>query len=315
MVVHCIIGAKARERVKTQSLIISLSLHTDFSVVASTDDLSDAKIDYAVVSKEVYNYVVNKKAKMLEHLAEDLSQFLFAFSEAVIGLDLTLQKPSAIPLADFATVAIRRTRGDYPWIQPARDKVSELKKKEDVYIALGSNLGMRERNISEAILRISKFAIVGDVSHLYDTNPRYVTDQPRFLNCVVKVTTELEPQELLESLKEIEESMGRQKTKRNGPRVIDLDIVLYGRRRVLTSSLVVPHPQMQERDFVMGPLLDIAPPHLQHPTLAKTLKDLWLDLGKCEGIVPVWSAPCLGEEGWIDLVVDVMRLGKFCWFF
>eukprot|EP01127_Copromyxa_protea_P019063 TRINITY_DN6105_c0_g1_i2.p1 TRINITY_DN6105_c0_g1~~TRINITY_DN6105_c0_g1_i2.p1 ORF type:complete len:526 (-),score=118.67 TRINITY_DN6105_c0_g1_i2:352-1929(-) len=233
---------------------------------------------------------------MLEHLAESVAQFLFAFTSAIVGLELKIQKPSAIPLADFASVSIVRTRSDYPWIQPAGKQARAAKELEDVYLALGSNLGNRGLNLHLAIESLAKFCTVKSVSHLYDTNPKYVTDQPKFLNCVVKVTTSLEPPELLEALKGIESDMKREKTMRNGPRVIDLDILLYGSRRVLLSTLVIPHPQMQERDFVMGPLLDIAPPNFVHPTLAKSLEEIWLNLNKCPDIIPVWHCSSPGRD-------------------
>lgn len=160
--------------------------------------LSNFVFTSRVISKEVYNFITKKQAHMLEHLAESVAQFLFAFTSAIVGLELKIQKPSAIPLADFASVSIVRTRSDYPWIQPATKtnrsgrtnnhwNSSKDLELEDVYLALGSNLGNRGMNIATAIQKLESFSTVKAVSGLYDTNPKYVTDQPKFLNCVVKV--------------------------------------------------------------------------------------------------------------------------------
>lgn len=189
-----------------------------------------------MISKEVYNFITKKQAHMLEHLAESLAQFLFSFTVAIVGLELQIQKPSAIPLAKFASVSIVRTRSDYPWIQPTSKPLRngtlcsykyfthlQLERElEDVYLALGSNIGNRALNIHTAIDQLRNFSTVVALSHLYDTNPKYVTDQPKFLNCVVKITTSLEPPELLEALKGIESNMKREKTMRNGPRFVFL---------------------------------------------------------------------------------------------
>lgn len=128
-----------------------------------------------------------------------------------------------------------------------------------VYLALGANLGDRRANIAAALGQLAPDVRVELVSSLYETEPAYVLDQPRFLNAVARVRTALEPAALLARLKQIEAALGRAAGTRFGPRVIDLDILLYGDRVIATDTLTIPHPRMAERPFVLVPLAEIAP--------------------------------------------------------
>jgi 2-amino-4-hydroxy-6-hydroxymethyldihydropteridine diphosphokinase len=134
-----------------------------------------------------------------------------------------------------------------------------VKNAHTVHIALGSNLGDRLENLARAQEMMSRFMEFTAISSVYETPPWGVLEQPRFLNQVVRGRTSLLPLCLLNRLKKIEKSMGRVKTVRFGPRVIDLDILLYGERTINTPYLQVPHPRMQERAFVMVPLAEISP--------------------------------------------------------
>jgi len=129
------------------------------------------------------------------------------------------------------------------------------------YIGLGSNLGNRKENLMKAVeyLRSHGEIEVEALSSVYETAPVGVKDQPPFLNMAVKIKTVLEARNLLETLKRIEERMGRRRTKRWGPRVIDLDILLFDRKSIRSSCLQVPHPRILERAFVLIPLLEIDP--------------------------------------------------------
>lgn len=145
--------------------------------------------------------------------------------------------------------------------------------KKAVYLSLGSNLGDRQANLRNAIGRLLELGDVLEVSSLYETEPVEVTDQPWFLNCVVAVRTELVPREFLAGILSIERSLGRQRTQPKGPRLIDIDILLYGAATINTPQLTVPHPAMAERRFVLEPLAEIAP-EVKHPVLRKTVDDL-----------------------------------------
>jgi 2-amino-4-hydroxy-6-hydroxymethyldihydropteridine diphosphokinase len=130
---------------------------------------------------------------------------------------------------------------------------------ETIYLAIGSNLGDRQANLAAAQELLRPYVTVELVSSLYETEAAYVTDQPNFLNGALRGRTELEPEALLDALKEIEAALGRTAGPRYGPRPADLDILIYGDRVINTPRLIVPHLLMAERPFVLVPLAEIAP--------------------------------------------------------
>ncbi len=144
-----------------------------------------------------------------------------------------------------------------------------------VFLGLGSNLGDRKKNIQDAVRRIQERGIAGGikVSSLYETEPEGVKKQPLFLNGVLEMETDLSPQELLAALKSIEKQGGRKKGWKWGPRIIDLDLLLYGDLVMKEEDLEVPHPLLAERPFVLIPLAEIAPEFV-HPVLKKTISGL-----------------------------------------
>ena len=145
--------------------------------------------------------------------------------------------------------------------------------KKIVYLSLGSNLGDRQTNLRNAAGRLLELGHVLEVSSLYETEPVEFTDQPGFLNCAVAVQTELIPREFLAGILSIERSMGRQRTQPKGPRIIDIDILLFGPAHLNTPTLTVPHPAMAERRFVLEPLAEIAP-DAKVPLQKKTVREL-----------------------------------------
>ncbi|WP_293838075.1 2-amino-4-hydroxy-6-hydroxymethyldihydropteridine diphosphokinase [uncultured Phascolarctobacterium sp.] len=142
------------------------------------------------------------------------------------------------------------------------------------YIALGSNLGDKEKNLRRALLLLTQQGVeVVRVSSFLSTEPYGVTDQPQFLNAVACVRTSLAPLALLDVLLATELAMGRVRLRHWGERNIDLDLLLYEDVVLDTPRLRLPHPDMQNRDFVLLPLAEIAP-ELKHPTLQKTIWEL-----------------------------------------
>lgn len=142
-----------------------------------------------------------------------------------------------------------------------------------VYIGVGSNLGNRQENCLRAIEFLEKRGvIVKKRSSMYETEPWGIKEQPRFINMAIEIETGLEPKELLRVLKEIEKEMGREESLKWGPRIIDLDILLFD-ELILRDGLEIPHPLMHEREFVLKPLCEIAPERV-HPLLKVRICDL-----------------------------------------
>lgn len=144
---------------------------------------------------------------------------------------------------------------------------------QTIYLALGSNLGDRAGYIQAALRGLRAYTQVEATSFLYETLPLYVTEQPKYLNAVCRATTQLTPHELLVALEETMKRVGRVRTLRYGPRVIDIDILFYADQVLDTPELTVPHPRLAERRFVLEPLCDIAP-ELPHPITGVTMRDL-----------------------------------------
>lgn len=143
-----------------------------------------------------------------------------------------------------------------------------------VYLSLGSNVGEREANLRKAIASLADAGVrVSKISSFYETEPVDLREQPWFLNGVVEGETGLSALELLRGLREIESRMGSKKLVAKGPRLIDMDILLYGSEMIDTPELQVPHPRMLLRRFVLVPLAEIAP-QFQHPSWMKTVSEL-----------------------------------------
>lgn len=144
---------------------------------------------------------------------------------------------------------------------------------ETAYLSLGSNLGDRAANLHEAVAQLNRAGRLVVLSSFYETQPVDVPDQPWFLNCVAAIETVLAPRELLDLVLRVEAAMGRLRMRAKGARNIDIDVLLFGDRMVNEPGLKIPHPAMQQRRFVLEPLVEIAP-EAHHPELGKTAREL-----------------------------------------
>ncbi len=153
-----------------------------------------------------------------------------------------------------------------------------------VYLGLGSNMGNRQDNLDRALNFLSQRLRVEKISTIYDTEPIGNINQPHFLNLVCQVYSRLSPMELLALAKGIELKLGRVPSKSNAPRPIDIDILLYGNQVVETPELVIPHPRLAERAFVLVPLAEIAP-NLVHPVSGKTIRELLQGITETQGVL------------------------------
>ena len=144
---------------------------------------------------------------------------------------------------------------------------------EIIFLALGSNIENRKQHVEKAITLLREKVYDITVAPLYETKPRYFENQQNFLNTVLRGFTDLEPRKLLQFTKTVQQEVGRVERFRNGPREIDIDVLFYDNKVYKDEELEIPHPRLQERDFVLQPFADINP-DFSHPILKKTIREL-----------------------------------------
>lgn len=254
-------GVLKEERELGQKFVVSCVLYLDTRKAASDDDINQT-IDYGKICFRITRFLTEHTYKLIETAAEEMVKELLYTIPAIEKIDFDLYKPWAPIGLPLSNVGVSISRG---W--------------HDAVIALGSNMGDREAYLKHGVNSIenSKDCRLVSVSKFIETKPYGVTDQPDFLNGCMKIRTLLPPQELLEFLQQIEHSVNRVREGRWGPRTLDLDILFYDDLIIDTMELTVPHIDMQNRDFVLVPLNQIAP-NLFHPVLHKTISMLLAEL-------------------------------------
>lgn len=258
-------GVFEEEKKLGQKFLISLELYTDLRVAGIEDDI-EKTTHYGYVSKSVEEIFFSKKYDLIESLAEDIARRLLLDYKYIQKVKLEIKKPWAPVglILNNVSIVIERQ-----W--------------NTVYLSLGSNMGNKKENLESAIINISKLqdTIVTKRSEIIETKPFGYIEQDDFLNACIEIKTLLFPNELLRELLEIERIMGRERKIKWGPRIIDLDIIFFNKEIIEEENLVIPHPYMEYRDFVLKPLEEINP-YFVHPLLNKRVSTLRKELEENE---------------------------------
>ena len=257
-------GVLPEEKSLVQKFLVSARLYTDTQRAGMADELS-ATINYSQVCQDIDDFLKSNSYNLIEAAAEQLARrLLLGYAPQLKALELTVKKPFApigMPLKS-CSVSISRC-----WHR--------------AFIALGSNMGDSEAYLKAAVQSVDENELCRLVksSDFIVTRPYGVTDQADFLNSVMEISTLMTPVELLGLCKELEEKAGRVRTRHWGPRTLDADIIFYDSEVISLSepSLIIPHGDMHNRDFVLGPMDQIAPEFL-HPIYGKSMRVMYEEL-------------------------------------
>lgn len=250
-------GVFPEENEKGQPFFINAVLYTETRKAGKNDDLSYST-HYGEVSLLLHKVVKENVFQLIETVAEKAAEEVLLAFPLIRRIDLEIRKPEApIPLP-FESVSVKITRG---W--------------KSAYVAFGSNLGDSHQIIDDAIEQLRKDVQIRvlKISNRIITTPYGGVEQNDFVNGVVKLETLYTPEELLECLHTIEQSAGRTREIHWGPRTLDLDIILFEDLVLLNEDLIIPHLDMCNRDFVLGPLAEIDP-YVMHPVYHKCALEL-----------------------------------------
>jgi dihydroneopterin aldolase/2-amino-4-hydroxy-6-hydroxymethyldihydropteridine diphosphokinase len=250
-------GVHEEEKRLGQKFVVSMEIWFDMRKAAATDQIENT-LHYGRLCRKVDAFLKERSYDLIETVAANLCEYILMEYSLANRLKICLKKPWA-PIhlqLDYVAVEMERSR-------------------HLVYIALGSNLGDREKNLRDAltILDDNTRCRIIRASGFYETEPEGYANQGKFINAVTELETLYSPEELMELLLETETVLKRERTIQWGPRTIDLDILLYDDLVLPGSFVTIPHPRMTERLFVMEPLCEIAP-YVVHPILRKTMNEI-----------------------------------------
>ena len=240
-----------------QKFLLSLTMYVD-ARPAGKDDCLEESVHYGEVSAFMTRWMQENTRKLIESAAEGLAEALLLHYPLLRGVTLELKKPWAPVGLPLETVSVKITRF---W--------------HTAYLGLGSNMGDKQAYLDGAVkaLNEARGCEVEKVSTYLVTKPYGGVEQDDFLNACLRLRTLLPPQELLDRMHDIEQAAHRERTIHWGPRTLDLDILLYDDEVLETETLVIPHPELHLREFVLRPMAEIAP-WKRHPILGKTMAQL-----------------------------------------
>lgn len=240
-----------------QDFYVNAKLFLDCRKAGKTDNLSDS-LNYGEVSHFITDFLQDHTYKLIESVAEQLAEAMLLSMPVLKGVEIELCKPHAPIGLPFENVSVTMKR---QW--------------HEVYLAVGSNLGDKNAYIGNGIEELRRIKEIKDVrvSELLVTKPYGGVEQDDFVNGAIALKTLLSPQELLEKLHEIEQHANRERIIHWGPRTLDLDIIFYDKLVYEDENLIIPHIDMQNRDFVLKPLAELCP-NYRHPVFGKTVSQL-----------------------------------------
>ncbi|MBE6054732.1 MAG: 2-amino-4-hydroxy-6-hydroxymethyldihydropteridine diphosphokinase [Clostridium sartagoforme] len=241
-------GVFKEEKVLGQKFILSLELELDLSEAAKNSDLTKS-VHYGELCHNIEKEFQRESYDLIETATEKIAEYILDNFDLVYGVKALLKKPWAPIGRHLDTAAIEIYR-----------------KWHKVYISIGSNIGDKEDNINKSIdkLREYKEIKVTKIANIIETEPWGYQEQDSFKNTAIEIKTYLNPKELMTILLNIEKDMKRERIVRWGPRIIDLDIIFFDDYVTSDEYVTIPHPRMEEREFVLGPLNEIAPNFI-HP--------------------------------------------------
>lgn len=254
-------GLYSEEKVLGQKFLISIRVDYNMKEVATEKNLRKS-IDYGKLSHEIKELFENETEDLIETCGYKILEYIFKNYKIAREVEVSIKKPWApinLPL-DSAEIIIKRKMRNY-------------------FISIGTNMGDKEKNISDALNMIREKANIINESSRITTKAWGLTDQDDFLNMAIEVESYEEPEDFLKILQNIEDELGRVRKIKWGPRLIDLDILFVDDEVIYTKDLKVPHPYIEQRDFVLDPLNEIAP-FFVHPVLNKSIMNIVSDRKK-----------------------------------
>lgn len=253
-------GVFQEEKTLGQKFLIDIVLELSTQEAGITKDL-EKSVHYGFLANEINELFTSKSNDLIETCAEEIAQFILKKYNIVEKVTVKVKKPWA------------------PINLPVEDLYIEIERKRHrVFLGLGSNIGDSKKILETAVNKIEDdYTKVLKFSKFYETKAWGLTEQPDFLNKVIEIETTYEPLVLLKHLQKIELELGRERKIHWGPRTVDIDILFIDDKKIYLDDLIIPHPYIQERAFVLEPMNEIAP-HFIHPVENKPIRELLKNL-------------------------------------